>query len=114
MTLRKHYLLFLLVLLSACAQLGLAPAQSFDDKLAYSYAQVASVRQSAAVALTTGTIKKEDAIQVQALADQARAGLDAARTAQASGDTTTAMGRLQLANSVLTQLAVYLQKRGVK
>lgn len=100
----------ILILLAGCASLGLEPAKTFDQQLAYSYAQVASIRTSAANALTTGVIKVEDAKQVQALADQARAGLDAARAAQGIGDTQTALGRLQLANSILTQLAAYLQK----
>jgi hypothetical protein len=86
------------------------PAKSFDQQLAYGFAQVAAIRVSAANALNTGTIKVEDAKQVQTLADQARAGLDAARTAQGIGDTKTALGRLQLANAILLQLATYLQK----
>lgn len=103
-----------IALLVGCAQLGLAPAKSFDDRVAYAYTSVASVRQSTANALNAGLIKVEDAKQVQALADQARAGLDASRGAWVVGDTKTALGRLELANSVLTQLAVYLQARGVK
>lgn len=106
--------IFLFVLLSACAQLGVEQPKSFDQQVAYGYSTVASVRQSAVTALKTGVIKKEDAIQVQALADQARTGLDAARGAYVVGDTQTALGRLQLANSVLTQLAVFLQSKGVK
>lgn len=103
-----------IALLVGCAQLGLAPAKSFDQQVAYGYSSVASVRVSTANALNSGLIKVDDAKQVQALADQARAGLDGARGAWVTGDTKTAMGRLQLANSVLTQLAVYLQQRGVK
>ncbi len=105
---------FVLLLLTACAQLGLAPAKSFDQQVAYGYSTLASVRSTAANALKTKTIDVSDAEQVQALADQARAGLDAARGAWNVGDTQTAMGRLQLANSVLTQLAVFLQSKGAK
>jgi sensor histidine kinase regulating citrate/malate metabolism len=105
---------FAYVMIAGCASLGLTPAKSFDQQLAYGYSTVASVRQSAAQALTTGVIKVEDAKQVQSLADQARSLLDASRGAYSVGDTKTALGRLQLANSVLTQLAVYLQARGVK
>lgn len=102
--------LALILLLAGCASLGLEPAKSFDQQLAYSYAQVTSVRLTAANALNTGVITVDDARQVQTLADQARAGLDGARVAHGVGDTKTALGRLQLANSILTQLAVYLQK----
>jgi sensor histidine kinase regulating citrate/malate metabolism len=111
---RKLTAILLLLVCTACASLGLEPAKSFDARLAYAYSTVASVRQSAAQALTTGVIKVEDAKQVQSLADQARSLLDASRGAYSVGDTKTALGRLQLANSVLTQLAVYLQQRGVK
>lgn len=111
---KKLTTVFLIALLAGCAQLGLVPAKSFDQQVAYGYSTVASVRASTATALNSGLIKVEDAKQVQALADQARTGLDGARGAWSVGDTKTAMGRLQLANSVLTQLAVYLQARGVK
>lgn len=104
----------LFLLLSGCAQLGLAPAKSFDQNVAYGYSTLASVRVSAAQALKTGVIEKDDAERVLALSDQARSGLDAARGAWVAGDTQTALGRLQLANSVLTQLAVFLQDKGVK
>lgn len=101
-------------LLAGCASLGLEPAKDFDDQAAYGYATLASVRQSTANALDSGLIKVEDAKQVQALADQARAGLDAARGAWNVGDTKTALGRLELANSILNQLALYLHQRGVR
>ena len=104
----------LVLTLVACAQLGLEPAKSFEQNLAYSYAQVTSIRLSAASAIKTGIIKADDGRQVQTLADQARTGLDAAREAHGAGDTKTAMGRLQLANAVLAQLAVFLQQHGVK
>lgn len=111
---RPKYAIFLFLLLSACASVGLEQARSFDQNVAYGYSTLASVRTSAANALNSGLIKVEDAKQVQALADQARTGLDAARGAWLEGDTKTALGRLQLANSILTQLAVFLQKNGVK
>ena len=106
-------LVSIVLLFFGCTALGLAPAKSFDQQLAYGYSTVASIRQSAANALTTGVIKVEDAEQVQKLADQARAGLDVARGASFKGDMTTAVGQLQLANNVLTQLAVFLQSKGV-
>lgn len=110
----KVSVLALLFILGACAQMGLAPAKSFDQNVAYGYSTLASVRISAAQALKTGVIEKDDAERVLALSDQARSGLDAARGAWVLGDTQTALGRLQLANSVLTQLAVFLQDKGIK
>jgi hypothetical protein len=109
--LRKYWLL--LLLLTGCAQLGLTPPQTFEQKLAYGYAQVGGVRVSAANALSTGVITVADAKQVQTLADEARAALDASKLASSTGDTTTALGKLTLANGILTQLAAYLNSRGV-
>ena len=111
----KYWAFFLaLGILQACSQIGLAPAQTFDQKLAYGYSALASVRTSTANALTAGQIKVADAKQVQDLADQSRTLLDAADVAQKGGDTTTAAGKLQLATTILTQLQAYLTAHGVK
>lgn len=100
--------------LVACTQIGLAPAQSFDEKLAYGYSTVTSVRTSAATALDTGLIQVTDAQHVLDVTDQARAGLDAAKVASTAGDTTTAAGKLTLATSVLVEVQQYLIAKGVK
>lgn len=107
-------LLAMCMLLTACAQVGLAPAQSFDQKLAYGYSTVTAVRTSAAQALNAGTIDVLDAKKALAITDEARAGLDAAGAANGHGDTSTAVGKLALATALLTQLQQYLISRGVK
>jgi hypothetical protein len=101
------------MLLVGCAQVGLQPAQSFDQQLAYGYAGVTSARISATNALKAGSIKKEDAQQVLDLTDQARALLDGARAIRVS-DLKTAQAKLALATQVLTQLSAYLTTRGLK
>ena len=102
---------------AACAQVGMAPAQSVAEQIGYGYGTVAAVRTSTAQALTAGTIKVSDATQVQTIADQARALLDGAKaalpkpcppTGPCVQDTTTAAGKLALATSMLTQLQTYL------
>lgn len=109
---RKYAVLpFLLVLLAGCAALGLAPASSFDERLAYAVSQNAAVRQAAANSLTAKDIDVEDAKRVLAITDQARTALDAARLASSAGDTQTAEGRLQLATAILTELQRYLRTR---
>ena len=108
------YVWILLLLLAGCASLGLAPAQSFDQRLAYVQSGVTSARTSVAHALAAGTLKSADGQKALELTDEARAAVEAARTAQVSGDTTTAQQKLMLATSVLTQLQSYLQARGVK
>lgn len=107
-------LLALCLILTACTQLGLAPAQSLDQKIAYGYSVNAAVRTSAAQALNAGTIDITEAKQALAVTDTARAALDAATAANGHGDTTTAMGKLEMATSLLTQLQQYLQTKGVK
>lgn len=102
------------VLLVACAQVGLAPAQSFDERLAYGYSTVTSVRTSAAAALNTGAISVTDAEHALTVTDQARAGLDAAKVSNGVGDTSTATGKLAAATSVLVEVQQYLAAKGVK
>lgn len=101
----------LLLILSACASLGLAPASSFEERLAYAVSQNAAVRTAAAVSLERNEIAKEDAIRVLAITDQARTALDAARLAASTGDVSTAEGRLQLATAILIELQNYLRSR---
>ncbi len=115
-TLRSNFfaMLVMCMLLTACAQVGLAPAESFDQKLAYGYSTVAAVRTSAADALKSGTITVSDAKQALVITDTARTALDAASEANGHGDTTTAIGKLAMATAMLTQLQQYLQSKGVK
>lgn len=107
-----RYSAFLLLLtLVGCASLGLAPAQSFDQKLAYAYGTHTAVLQAAASAVTAKTLSPSDGEQVLKLADESRALLDAAK---AAGDTATGGNKLALATTILTQLQTYLNARGVK
>lgn len=105
------FMLAACVLLAGCQQLGLAPAASFESKLAYAYGSHAAVQSAAAQALDAHELSSADGTAVLQLADQSRALLDAARAANAAGDTATADGRLMLASSVLTQLEAYLRSR---
>lgn len=110
----KLYALVLAVALTGCASLGLVAPQSLDESLATAQAQVSGLEQSAASALSSGTIKLADAQQVLSLGDQASAAIVAARSAETLGDTITAQGKLALATSLLAQLAAYLSAHGVK
>ena len=101
--------LWLILLLAGCAQLGLSTPQTFDQKLAVAYGTHTAIQRAAATELRAGHLKKADAQEVLTLADQSKALLDAARMA---GDTTVAQNKLTLAVAVLTQLQVYLNERG--
>lgn len=107
-------ILAMCMMLTACAQVGLAPAETFDQKLAYGYSTLAAVRISSADALKTGAITVSDAKQALVITDTARASLDAASAANGAGDVSTAIGKLQAATALLTQLQQYLQSKGVK
>lgn len=97
-------------LLTACAQLGLAPATSFEERLAYAVSQNAAVRQTAANSLEAGDITLADAQSVLKITDEARALLDGARVAAGAGDISTAEGRLSLATTILVKLQAYLRE----
>jgi hypothetical protein len=97
------------LLLSACASLGLAPAQSFEQKLAYGYGTYTAVQAAAAQAMSDHVLPSADGSQVLKLADESRALLDAAKAANKVGDLTTANGKLVLATQVLVQLQSYLR-----
>lgn len=97
------------VLLSGCASLGLAPATTFDERLAYAVSQNAAVRTAAANSLNAGDIQVDDARRVLKITDEVRTSLDAARLAFSAGDVSTAEGRLQLATAVLVELQKYLR-----
>lgn len=107
--LRKHYAYAILLLSAGCASLGLAPAESFEQKLAYQYGIHTAVQQAASQALNDRAISSADATQVLKLADDARALLDGARIASQSGEVSTANGRLLLATNILVQLQAYLR-----
>ena len=102
----------LILLLAGCAQLGLTPAKSFDEKLAYSYGTHTAVLQATTSYLTAKDITSKDAEQVLKLADESKALLDGARAAAKIGDTSTANSKLLLATSILAQLQAYLRSKG--
>lgn len=94
-------------LLAACV--SMESPKSLNERIAYGYASVAASRNTAASMLERGRITKEEGKHVQNLADQARAGLDVARTMAGKGDTQGAQKNLQLALDVLVGLETYLK-----
>lgn len=99
-----------LAILFACTQLGIAPASSLDQRIAYAYGVHTAVLNAATDALEHGEIQVDDARRVLKVADEAKAGLDAAKVAAGAGDISTAEGRLQLSISLLTKLQDYLRR----
>jgi hypothetical protein len=102
---------FFFLLIAGCAALGLAPAQTFEQKLAYGYGTYTAVQQAATQALADHVLSSADGGQVLKLADESRTLLDGARAANKVGDLTTANGKLALATQVLVQLQTYLRSK---
>ena len=99
--------------LSACSSLGIAPAQTLYQKLAYVEGAVIAVQQSVVTALqakqitsTEGTNINNMALSVLAIVASAR-GLEGTNVASATND-------LTLAQAALTSLQSYLTTAGVK
>lgn len=107
----RIFLIALFALLASCAQLGLAPADKFDEKLAYAYGVSTAVKQTATAGLAAKSLSVDDAKHVLVITDQAKALLDAARV---TGDPLEAQNKLLLATQILTQLQAYLNSKGVK
>lgn len=72
---------FVVFLSAACSLFGAVPPQSPSEALAYAYGTVATVRQTAATALQSGTINVSTAQTVLKDTDDARAALDAGEAA---------------------------------
>jgi hypothetical protein len=103
--------LLALVLISACASLGIAQPQGIDQRLAYTAGQITALRGAAADALAAKSITADDAEKVLRMTDDSRALLDGARAALRVGDMQGAESRLLLATNVLTALRAYLGRQ---
>jgi uncharacterized protein YceK len=102
------------VLLTGCTALGLAPAQTTDQKIAYAYAGVTGVLNTIAQATDAGALTSVKAQQANQLAVQVKTTLDAARLASGAGDSSTALQDLNMATAALTAVQQYLTANGVQ
>ena len=105
--------LALVTSLMGCAATGTVAPQSLDEGLAYAESQVTGLEQSMSTAVASGQLKPAAAASALTIADQITAAITAARASEATGDTSTAAGKLALATSLLSQLAAMLQTSGV-
>lgn len=107
----RFLMLAAVALLTACAQLGVPPADTFQKRLAAGYTTVATVADSARTLLVTGRITPADAQRVEKTNTEALAGLDAAaqlaQTSPGQADT-----RLTVAITVLSGLQAFLATHG--
>lgn len=100
----------LVLLVSACATLGVPSPQTFNQKVLAGYSSVDAVVQTTSTLLSAGKIKPNDAQNVHDQAVNIKAGLEIAEqvhsTNPAAGD-----DKLSATISVLTALQSYLQAR---
>lgn len=101
--------LVMLEFMAGCASLGLAPAKTLSDRLAYGYATLASVQYAAANDITAGELGSEDGEAILRVGDQTRTLLDGAK-ALLETDPEGANTKLTLAVGLLTQLQAYLRE----
>lgn len=105
---KRLFLPLVILVLAACASLGLPTPKGFDQQLADAYGVHTAVLQTIAIGTQGGQLSSADANAINNMAVNARVILDAARTAYAAGDKPMANSKLALALSVLTQLQQYL------
>lgn len=116
----------LVILLAGCAWMGLQSPETFNQKLAYAYGQTTAARRGAAAVVNAScptpdkfeTAACKDAVtdgkHIQAMADEARKGLDLAKGFAAAGNLAQANIQLQLESAALTALQAYLLSKGVQ
>lgn len=97
-----------IILLAGCATL--AVPQTFDQRLAYSYGALTSVRDTGAMLIERGRIGPEDGLQILRATDEMRMLLDMARNVYPT-DPLTAENKLKFVNGVLMQLEAYLKEK---
>lgn len=101
----KKYTAFavLLILVSACASLGLPTARSTEDRLALSYTAITQVAASTESLFKQKQISKERAEQVLKALRASLALLDQARDLHYLGKFEEASKRLELSTSTFTE-----------
>ena len=97
----------MLMILSACATLGLPTANTFGEKVALSYATVEGVTRSTTILLNAKKISVSDAENVLAQAKNALAGIDLAKSMSTS-DMTAADAKLNAVHTILVALQAYI------
>src|SRR5687767_755808 len=86
----------LCAMVAACSSLGLTPATSLSERLAYAHSTNTALRTAADNALNAGTLRSADAEDALEVTDRTRSLLDASHLALPGGDPSTAEGRLVL------------------
>lgn len=104
---RTRFSLWLAMLL-LCGCAGFTQPQSFEDKIYFTQGQVTAAYDSIAEAALSQRITKAEGESLLDSVDQAN---DAVQTAKSAGDTETALGKLQFAQTLLLGLEARLKEK---
>lgn len=108
---QRNFLLMLYVFVVAgCAQLGLPKPETFNQKLLVGVSTVTEVRKTSTALLEAKKINSADHENIEQQADNARAGLEIARTL-AKSNPNAADAKLTAVRTALTALQTYLATR---
>jgi hypothetical protein len=111
--LQSLWAIFLMVFfLVGCA--GLTQPQSLEDKVYWAQGQVTAAYDSIADLAEQGRVTKKQGEDLLAKTNVANEAVQAAKLGLATGDASTALGRLQIAQTILLQLEVALKEREAK
>lgn len=107
----KKLLIVVVLLVAGCSTLGIPSADTFNKKWLAAQQTDTTVLQTDLALLQAGTISKADAANVEAQADNIKAGLDIARTLYAT-DQTAGSTKLDSVVIALQALQTYLNAKG--
>lgn len=108
---KRTYVVYLFLLLAACAQLGLLAPQTLDEKITASVSTVTALRDVTTSLLNARKISSDDAQHIGDQLANARAGIDIVRSMKLS-DPTAATAKLTTITTTLTALRAYLVAKG--
>ena len=89
---------------SSCSSLGLAPAKTFNDKVAMAHTSFGIASELSFSALKSGVITVDRAVKIRDELADIKADLAAVETIQGVGQGDTALAKLAAINSVLLKL----------
>jgi hypothetical protein len=107
----KKLLIVAVLLVAGCGTLGIPPADTFNKKWLAAQQTDTTVLETDLALLQAGTISKADAMNVEAQADNIKAGLDIARTLYAT-DQQAGSTKLDSVVATLKALQSYLNAKG--
>jgi hypothetical protein len=109
-TLKLSFVAFFIPLLAACALFGVERPVTFNERLGYTYGMQIAVAQQVADKTRTGVISSDDNARYVEILENAKLVADGARDAMQGGDTTTAEGKLRLAQNILVEVDEFVRR----